>query len=152
MRFSILWSAANIKVSRSIGLIIHEGQLTYQRQNLHLMWTWANGGIRTELTVAARRQWPSQGSRTGSRPRCESAPSEASSMARSPSSRPWNTPILREPVSIRRSPTILGMYVNRLDHRLRSRGRKAVEVLSRRGFRAGVIPKLVVPEFVDESI
>jgi len=53
------------------GLIIHEGQLTYQRQNLHLIvdlgqWWYQ----KTELPLPLGGQWHSQGSRTGSRPRC----------------------------------------------------------------------------------
>ena len=46
----------------------------------------------------------------------------------------------------------VGMYVNDWTIDFGPRGRKAVEVLLAEGFKAGIIPKLVVPEFVDETL
>lgn len=43
----------------------------------------------------------------------------------------------------------VGMYVNDWTIDWGSRGREAVRLLLRRGFEAGVIPKLIEPEFVD---
>jgi 1,4-dihydroxy-6-naphthoate synthase len=43
----------------------------------------------------------------------------------------------------------VGMYVNDWTLDFGPRGREAVATLLRRGYEAGVIPKLVVPEFVD---
>lgn len=45
----------------------------------------------------------------------------------------------------------VGMYVNDWTLDFGPRGREAVRVLLERGYRAGVIPKLVVPEFVEDD-
>ena len=43
----------------------------------------------------------------------------------------------------------VGMYVNDWTLDFGPRGREAVALLLRRGYEAGVIPQLVVPEFID---
>jgi 1,4-dihydroxy-6-naphthoate synthase len=45
----------------------------------------------------------------------------------------------------------VGMYVNDWTLDFGARGREAVRVLLARGYKAGVIPQLVVPEFVDAA-
>jgi 1,4-dihydroxy-6-naphthoate synthase len=45
--------------------------------------------------------------------------------------------------------TFVGMYVNDWTLDFTDRGREAVRQLLKRGYEAGVISKLVVPEFVD---
>jgi 1,4-dihydroxy-6-naphthoate synthase len=45
--------------------------------------------------------------------------------------------------------TFVGMYVNDWTLDFGPRGREAVATLLRRGYEAGVVPRLVVPEFVD---
>jgi len=46
--------------------------------------------------------------------------------------------------------TFVGMYVNDWTLDFGPRGREAVRELLARGYQAGVIPKLVIPEFVDD--
>ena len=45
--------------------------------------------------------------------------------------------------------TFVGMYVNDWTLDFGERGRKAVRLLLARGYDAGIIPNLVVPEFVE---
>lgn len=49
----------------------------------------------------------------------------------------------------RKADTFVGMYVNDWTLDFGPRGREAVRLLLQRGYDAGVIPKLVVPEFID---
>ena len=48
-----------------------------------------------------------------------------------------------------RADRFVGMYVNDWTLDFGPRGREAVRVLLERGYQAGVIPKLIVPEFVE---
>jgi 1,4-dihydroxy-6-naphthoate synthase len=133
------------------GLIIHEGQLTYADQGLQLavdLGTWwfedtglplplGANGIRRDLgpehCVAVTRLLK-QSIEYGLQHR-----SEALDYAIQ-----WGRDLDRD-----RADRFVGMYVNDWTIDFGQRGRDAVRVLLERGFQAGVIPKLVVPEFVE---
>jgi 1,4-dihydroxy-6-naphthoate synthase len=85
------------------GLVIHEGQLTYHTQNLHLH-------RHKALDYALG----------------------------------WGRGLERD-----KADTFVGMYVNEWTLDFTDRGRQAVRELLKRGYEAGVITKLVEPEFVD---
>ncbi len=136
------------------GLIIHEGQLTYQRQNLHLIvdlgkWWYDKtqlplplgcNGIRKDLGpgVAKDVNRLLRDSIKHGLDHRQKALEYAQSYGRG--------------LDTALADKFVGMYVNDWTIDFGPRGRKAVEVLLAEGFKAGVIPKLVVPEFVDESL
>ena len=133
------------------GLIIHEGQLTYGDQNLHLIvdlgqwWMQETGlplplganGVRKDLGTETIREvnrllegehriWPGASAAGARICACNSAAT-----------------------SIRgKADKFVGMYVNDWTLDFGERGREAVRQLLARGHAAGVIPKLVEPEFV----
>lgn len=134
------------------GLIIHEGQLTYQRQNLHLIvdlgkWWYEKtklplplgaNGIRKDLGPEVARdvnRLLRQSIQHGLDHRRQ-ALEYAQSYGRG--------------LDTALADKFVGMYVNDWTIDFGPRGRKAVEVLLEEGFKAGVIPTLVVPEFVEE--
>jgi 1,4-dihydroxy-6-naphthoate synthase len=132
------------------GLIIHEGQLTYARQNLKLAvdlgkWWKKDTGLPLPLGANAIRR--------------DLGPAVMSDVTR----------LLRESIAYglahRRealdyalgfgrgldrgeADEFVGMYVNDWTLDFGDVGRRAVSELLARGFRAGAIPKLVTPEFV----
>lgn len=133
------------------GLVIHEGQLTYQEQGLHLLvdlgqWWLKETGLPLPLGANGVRR--------------DLGPTAINEINR----------LLRESIRYgleHRQPALeyalqfgrgldtskadkfVGMYVNDWTMDFGTRGRAAVTELLRRGFEAGIIPKLVVPEFVD---
>jgi 1,4-dihydroxy-6-naphthoate synthase len=133
------------------GLIIHEGQLTYHRNNLKLVvdlgqWWDSETGLPLPLGANGIRR--------------DLGPEAASEITR----------LLRESIRFglehRRdaldyalgygrgldrgeADKFVGMYVNDWTMDFGPRGREAVTQLLARGHSAGVIPRLVVPEFVD---
>lgn len=132
------------------GLIIHEGQLTYGRQNLHLIvdtgkWWYEETGlplplganaIRKDLGPAAIRDVHRlllESIRYGLAHRQE-ALNHALQYGRD--------------LDRAEADQFVGMYVNDWTLDFGSRGREAVATLLRRGYETGVIPHLVVPEFV----
>ncbi len=132
------------------GLIIHEGQLTYGDQNLHLIvdlgqwWMKETGlplplganGVRKDLGEAAIRdinRLLKQSIEYGLAHR-QPALDYALQFGRG--------------LDQRKADTFVGMYVNDWTLDFGSRGREAVRELLARGHAAGVIPKLVEPEFV----
>jgi 1,4-dihydroxy-6-naphthoate synthase len=132
------------------GLVIHEGQLTYADQNLHLVvelgkwWLDETGlplplganGIRKDLGPAAIRevnQLLKESIRYGLEHR-GSALDHAQVYGRG--------------LDRAKADQFVGMYVNDWTLDFGPRGREAVRQLLARGHAAGVIPKLVEPEFV----
>ena len=132
------------------GLVIHEGQLTYGEQNLHLVvdlgkwWMSETGlplplgcnGIRKDLGETVIRDVNKllyQSIEHGLKHR-----SNALDYALG-----WGRGLQRE-----KADTFVGMYVNDWTLDFTDRGREAVRVLLRRGFETGVIDRLVEPEFV----
>lgn len=132
------------------GLIIHEGQLTYSRQNLQLIvdtgkWWHETTGLPLPLGANAIRKdlGPTvirdvhrlllESIRYGLEHRHE-ALSHALQYGRD--------------LDRAEADQFVGMYVNDWTLDFGPRGREAVTTLLRRGHETGVIPKLVVPEFV----
>ena len=133
------------------GLVIHEGQLTYGSQGLHLVvdlgkwWMEQTGlplplganGIRKDLGAEVIRdvnRYLYQSIAHGLEHR-KSALDYALG---------WGRGLERD-----KADTFVGMYVNDWTLDFGQRGRQAVRELLRRGYESGVITKLVEPEFVD---
>jgi 1,4-dihydroxy-6-naphthoate synthase len=133
------------------GLVIHEGQLTYGSQGLHLVvdlgkwWMEQTGlplplganGIRKDLGPEIIRdvnRYLYQSIAHGLEHR-NSALDYALG---------WGRGLQRD-----KADTFVGMYVNDWTLDFGQRGRQAVRELLRRGYESGVITKLVEPEFVD---
>jgi 1,4-dihydroxy-6-naphthoate synthase len=132
------------------GLIIHEGQLTFGDQNLSLVvdlgrwWHDETGlplplganGVRKDLgpdAIAEINRLLKESIRYGLEHRA-AALDHAEAYGRG--------------LDRAKADQFVGMYVNDWTLDFGPRGREAVRVLLERGFQAGVIPKLVVPEFV----
>jgi 1,4-dihydroxy-6-naphthoate synthase len=132
------------------GLIIHEGQLTYGDQNLHLVvdlgqWWMNETGLPLPLGAnGVRKDLGSQAIRDVNRLLLESIRyglqhrQAALDYARQ----------FGRGLDERKADTFVGMYVNEWTLDFGERGRRAVRQLLARGHAAGVIPKLVEPEFV----
>jgi 1,4-dihydroxy-6-naphthoate synthase len=108
------------------GLIIHEGQLTYGSRGLKLVvdtgvWWYEQTGLPLPLGANALRK--------------DLGADHALQYGRD--------------LDRGQADKFVGMYVNDWTLDFGPRGREAVATLLRRGHEAGVIPKLVVPEFVD---
>ena len=133
------------------GLVIHEGQLTYGSQGLHLVvdlgkwWMEQTGlplplganGIRKDLGAEVIRdvnRYLYQSIAHGLEHR-KSALDYALG---------WGRGLERD-----KADTFVGMYVNDWTLDFGQRGRQAVRELLRRGYESGVITNLVDPEFVD---
>lgn len=132
------------------GLIIHEGQLTYADQNLHLAvdlgkWWKSETGLPLPLGAnAVRRDLGPQ------------AISEITRLLKQ--SIAYGLEHRREALDYAlgfgrgldrpKADTFVGMYVNDWTLDFGPVGRQAVTELLERGYRAGVIPSLVRPEFV----
>ncbi|MFM7073202.1 MAG: MqnA/MqnD/SBP family protein, partial [Planctomycetota bacterium] len=133
------------------GLVIHEGQLTYGDDQLKLVvdlgvwWHQETGlplplganGLRKDLGTPAIRELNSllkQSIQYGLEHRAE-----ALDYAQA-----WGRGLDR-----RKADKFVGMYVNDWTIDFGPRGRHAVTELLARGHAQGIIPKLVVPEFVD---
>lgn len=133
------------------GLIIHEGQLTYAEDKLHLVvdlgkwWLQDTGlplplganGIRKDLgaeTIREVTRLLKASIQFGLEHRRE-ALDYALGFGRG--------------LDRAKADTFVGMYVNDWTLDFGPRGREAVTRLLARGFEAGVIPKRVVPEFVE---
>jgi 1,4-dihydroxy-6-naphthoate synthase len=133
------------------GLIIHEGQLTYASQGLQLVidlgrwWYDETGGLPLPLGGNAIR-----------RDLGEPVMSEVTELLRQSIQYglTHRQDALRHAMQYGRdldhekTDRFVGMYVNNWTLDFGPRGREAVRLLLRRGHQAGVIPQLVVPEFV----
>lgn len=133
------------------GLIIHEGQLTYAEEDLHLIvdlgkwWGDETGlplplganAIRKDLGITKMREVTRllrESIRFGLEHRQEALDYALG----------WGRGLDRQ-----KADEFVGMYVNDWTLDFGERGREAVTLLLRRGYEAGVIPKLVLPEFID---
>ncbi|GIS62794.1 MAG: 1,4-dihydroxy-6-naphtoate synthase [Planctomycetaceae bacterium] len=133
------------------GLIIHEGQLTYGEQGLHLVvdmgkwWMQETGlplplganAIRKDLGLAMMQEVTTYLKRSieyGLEHRDE-ALAYALQYGRD--------------LDHQKADTFVGMYVNDWTLDFGERGREAVRVLLARGHEAGVIPERIEPEFID---
>ena len=133
------------------GLVIHEGQLTYERQGLKLhvdtgAWWLAETGFPLPLGANALRRdlgetviqdvnrYLKESIKYGLEHR-EPALEYALQFGRG-----LDTKLADE---------FVGMYVNDWTLDFGERGREAVRLLLRRGYEAGLIPELVEPEFVE---
>jgi 1,4-dihydroxy-6-naphthoate synthase len=132
------------------GLIIHEGQLTYGDQNLHLVvdlgqWWMRETGLPLPLGAnGVRRDLGDDAMREVNR--LLKASIEYGLAHRQPAldyARQFGRGLDQ-----RKADTFVGMYVNDWTLDFGERGRQAVRELLRRGHAAGIIPKLVEPEFV----
>ena len=133
------------------GLIIHEGQLTYGEQGLHLVvdmgkwWMQETGlplplganAIRKDLGLAVMQEVTTYLKRSieyGLEHRDE-ALAYALQYGRD--------------LDHQKADTFVGMYVNDWTLDFGERGREAVRVLLARGHEAGVIPERIEPQFID---
>jgi 1,4-dihydroxy-6-naphthoate synthase len=133
------------------GLIIHEGQLTYTDQQLQLVvdlgrWWLDQTGLPLPLGAnGIRKDLGPEGMRDVNRILKASIQygldhrAEALDYAQQ----------FGRGLDMRKADTFVGMYVNDWTLDFGLRGRKAVVELLRRGHHAGIIPRLVDPEFVD---
>jgi 1,4-dihydroxy-6-naphthoate synthase len=133
------------------GLIIHEGQLTYQEQHLELVadtgeWWFQQTGLPLPLGAnAIRKDLGPQAVRDVNRLLKQSIEyglahrQEALAYALS----------YGRGLDVKKADQFVGMYVNDWTLDFGPRGRQAVAELLARGHAAGVIPSLVVPEFVE---
>jgi 5,8-dihydroxy-2-naphthoate synthase len=132
------------------GLVIHEGQLTYGEQNVHLVvdlgqWWMAETGLPLPLGAnGIRKDLGADAIREINRLL------EASIRYGLEHRKPALEYALQfgRGLDSRKADTFVGMYVNDWTLDFGERGREAVRQLLARGHTAGVIPKLVEPEFV----
>jgi 1,4-dihydroxy-6-naphthoate synthase len=135
------------------GLIIHEGQLTYARENLHLVadmgqWWFDETGLPLPLGANAIR-------RDLGSPAIEQV--HALLRASIDFGLEHRDEALDYALSFGRgldrsdADQFVGMYVNDYTRDFGDRGREAVRELLDRGFRHGVIPHQISPEFVTLS-
>jgi 1,4-dihydroxy-6-naphthoate synthase len=133
-----------------LGLLIHEGQLTYQDQGLHLWadmgeWWFGETGLPLPLggNVVRRDLGPAvvaQVARDLKASIVYALEHRAPALAHA---RQFNRGIGDE-----KTDRFVGMYVNQWTVDYGDRGREAVRELLRRGHEAGVIPRAVEVEFV----
>ncbi|MFN5536361.1 MAG: menaquinone biosynthesis family protein [Planctomyces sp.] len=133
------------------GLIIHEGQLTYATQGLKLIvdlgkwWYDETGGLPLPLGGNAIRR------DLGQQAMLEVTALLKQSIEYGLANR---EPALQHAMKYGRdldhakTDRFVGMYVNDWTVDFGPRGREAVRLLLRRGYDSGVIPRLVVPEFI----
>ena len=132
------------------GLIIHEGQLTYQDQKLHLVvdlgqWWMKETGLPLPLGAnGVRKDLGPDTIRDVNRLLRESI---EYGLAHRQAALEYALQFGRG-LDTRKADTFVGMYVNDWTLDFGPRGREAVRQLLARGHAAGVIPKLVEPEFV----
>jgi len=133
------------------GLIIHEGQLTYREQNLHLIvdlgqWWMSETGLPLPLGAnGVRRDLGTTAIREINRLLKESIQYGLDHR------RPALAHALQygRGLDTGKADTFVGMYVNDWTLDFGERGREAVRTLLARGHAAKVIPQLIVPEFVE---
>jgi 1,4-dihydroxy-6-naphthoate synthase len=133
------------------GLVIHEGQLTYRSQGLHLVvdlgkWWMEQTGLPLPLGAnGIRKDLGPEIIRDVNRHLYHSI---AHGLEHRKSALDyalgWGRGLERD-----KADTFVGMYVNDWTLDFGPRGRQAVRELLRRGYESGVITKLVEPEFVD---
>lgn len=133
------------------GLVIHEGQLTYQRHGLHLIvdlgqWWYEDTGLPLPLGAnALRKDLGEQHLREINRLLYESIQYGLSHREEALN---YALKYGRD-LDQRQADKFVGMYVNDWTLDFGPRGREAVAKLLARGHAAGAIPQAVVPEFVE---
>ena len=133
------------------GLIIHEGQLTYGQQNLHLVadmgqWWFEETGLPLPLGAnAIRKDLGVETIRDVNRLLQESI---RYGLAHRRPALEYALGFGRG-LDLAKADQFVGMYVNDWTLDFGERGRRAVAELLRRGHTAGVIPHLITPEFTD---
>ena len=133
------------------GLIIHEGQLTYERHGLHLIvdlgqWWFEDTGLPLPLGAnALRKDLGEQHLREINRLLYESIQYGLSHREEALN---YALKYGRD-LDQRQADKFVGMYVNDWTLDFGPRGREAVAKLLTRGHAAGVIPQAVVPEFIE---
>lgn len=134
-----------------VGLLIHEGQLTFQDQGLHLwedlgVWWMRETGLPLPLggNVVRRDLGPDVISQVARDLRASIEYGLAHRTEALAHASRFNRGIGEE-----RTDTFVGMYVNEWTVDYGPRGRQAVQALLDRAFAAGLIPRQVTVEFVD---
>lgn len=133
------------------GLIIHEGQLTYGSRGLKLIvdtgvWWYEQTGLPLPLGANALRK--DLGAETNRELNRLLKASIQYGLNHRGEALDHALQYGRD-LDRGQADKFVGMYVNDWTLDFGPRGREAVATLLRRGYEAGVIPKLVVPEFVD---
>jgi 1,4-dihydroxy-6-naphthoate synthase len=133
-----------------VGLLIHEGQLTYADSGLHLWadlgaWWLEDTGLPLPLGGNAVRRdlGPAVIEQIGRDLRASIVYALEHRAPALTHARQFNRGIGDE-----RTDTFVGMYVNQWTVDYGARGREAVQALLQRGFEAGIIPERVTAEFV----
>lgn len=132
------------------GLVIHEGQLTYHQQGLHLVvdlgrWWMEQAGLPLPLGAnGVRRDLGLEAAREINRLLRESI---AYGLAHREEALAYALQFGRG-LDTRKADRFVGMYVNDWTLDFGPRGRQAVRELLARGHAAGLIPTLVEPQFV----
>jgi 1,4-dihydroxy-6-naphthoate synthase len=133
-----------------VGLLIHEGQLTYADLGLHLWadmgsWWLEDTGLPLPLggNVVRRDLGPSVMSQVARDLKASIEYSLAQRASALAHAKQFNRGLTDE-----RTDTFVGMYVNHWTVDYGVRGRRAVQLLLDRGHQAGLIPKRVVVEFI----
>ncbi len=132
------------------GLIIHEGQLTYGQQNLKLIvdlgqWWKENTGLPLPLGANAVRK--NLGTETVREVQRLLKASIEYGLSHREKALQYAQKFRRD-LSDTQADQFVGMYVNDWTIDFGPRGREAVAEFLAQGFQAGVLPELVVPEFV----
>ena len=134
------------------GLIIHEGQLTYGDQDLELIvdlgvwWQKETGGLPLPLGANAVRK--DLGSETISEVERLLLESIEHGLDNRTEALDYAQQYGRD-LDDAKADKFVGMYVNDWTRDFGDRGREAVAEFLRRGHEAGILPKLIEPEFVD---
>lgn len=137
-----------------VGLIIHEGQLTYKDEGLHLVqdlgvwWAGQTGGLPLPLggNVIRRDLGHDLIVKTSRLLRASIAYSLDHRAAGLAHSRKYSRDLTEA-----QTDEFVGMYVNQRTLDYGPEGRKAVQLFLDRGYEAGLIPTKVVVDFVDDS-
>jgi 1,4-dihydroxy-6-naphthoate synthase len=135
------------------GLIIHEGQLTYGERGLKLIvdtgkWWLEETGLPLPLGAnAIRKDLGREAIRDVNRLLKQSIEYGLEHRAEALG----HALQYGRDLDSQQADTFVGMYVNDWTLDFGERGREAVRQLLARGHEAGVIPKLIVPEFVEDS-
>ena len=133
-----------------MGLLIHEGQLTFAERGLHLVadmgeWWFQETGLPLPLggNVVRKDLGPELTSKISRHLRDSIAYGLQHRVGALDHAMQYARGLDRS-----KADTFVGMYVNDWTLDFGDRGREAVKQLLARGHAAGVIPKLVEPEFV----
>jgi 5,8-dihydroxy-2-naphthoate synthase len=133
------------------GLIIHEGQLTYGERRLELIvdtGVWWNDLTGLPLPLGANAIRKDLGPETMSEVNRLLRESIRYGLAHRAEALDYALQYGRD-LDRGQADTFVGMYVNDWTLDFGPRGREAVRELLARGYRAGVIPRLVEPEFIE---